>query len=260
MLSAMDRSLSGLIARQAMIDVAADNIANINTTAFKKNEAIFGELLYDSLRVRRGPVIGGETVQSGRGVKIAALTKNQLQGSLSPSESRTNLAIQGKGFFRVSDGRGNVFYTRAGTFQLDSEGNFVTPGGEYLEPRLELDVEKIDPRSLRISPAGQVSGLSYDGEDVSLGKISLYYFTNSAALRPLAGGLLAYAPAAGAIEVGSPGEGGLGTIQQGFQEESNVNLAQELVNLIRAQRSLQANARALTTAEELWALSLYQPS
>lgn len=260
MLFAMSKSLSGIASKQYLIDVTANNIANVNTTAFKQRRASFGELSYDSLRERGGPVIDDRPVQSGRGVNIAAVSPLLTQGSLSKTADRAHLAVAGSGFMRVVNEDGRYLYTRAGDFQFDAGGNLVTARGERLEPRLDMVERGINPQTMMICVNGEVRGLNAEGEQVALGRINLYRFTNSAALLPAGGGLYEHSTAAGALIEGAPGEDGFGKLRQGFIERSNVDLSEMMVDLLKARRSLQANVRALTTAQELWALTLYRPN
>lgn len=281
MLKFLSNSFSALKSYQNSLDVTAHNLANVNTPAFKENQASFQELPYRSLAERRLPHIAGQppgNLLSGSGTVFSSTVSRQEQGAHTPSEGKMHLAIEGEGFFRVLRGDGEFAYTRSGTFALDSAGNLVLPGGERLDFNLQ-DTEQdlgaeIETSTLTVDQEGNVYAYTLDQQEdmesleemdeendlpagmVMVGELSLYRFANTQGLSNVGGNLLLPSEASGPPLEGAPGEDGFGVLKQGFLEESNVDFSRQMTDLIRGQRALQASSRTMVAADELWSLTL----
>lgn len=275
MLKSIGQCYSGIRAHQQLLDVTAHNIANVNTVAFKGKQVSFQELTYREIARRRLPRAGNPAVppQSGRGTAAFSTAPLMEQGSLAYTGRSLDLAVIGEGFFRVIRPDGSYAYTRGGNFSLDAEGNLTLPGGIRLDPVLNLQEREneIDLSTLSISPNGAVLARSYpggggeilsgDGEELSggmikLGEMQLYRFINPGSLFNMGDNLFVPSEASGPPVAGTPGENGFGSLQQCYLENSNVDLAEQITALIRGQRALQSSSRTMTTADELWALTL----
>lgn len=270
MLKAISQSYSGLRGFQQLLDVTADNIANVNTVAFKEKQVSFFELTYRGLAERRLPHAGSPATapQSGCGTAVSSIVASREQGGLNFTGRSLDLAVLGEGFFRVINPDGSYAYTRSGNFALDANGNLTTPGGELLDPPPQLREQEgsINIGTLNITPGGIIQALAVHAAEageapqgegpVELGQIYLYSFVNPQSLAARGGNILLPSAASGPPQAGLPGEQGYGEIRSGYLENANVDLARQITMLIRGQRSLQASSRALSTAEELWALTL----
>ncbi len=260
MLRSMFSAVSGLRSHQTMMDVTGNNIANVNTTGYKSSRTTFQETLTQLTRggtAGGGEVAGRNPMQVGLGTQVAATDLVFTQGASQATGRPTDLAIQGDGFFVVEQA-GEAYYTRAGAFSFDSAGHLATPGGQRLQGENLLDGAEgdilVDPEEytdITIGADGTVTGRDEDGELVDLWRISMARFPNVEGLEHEGNGLFRDSPAAGAAIVGFAGEDGLGTLQAGTLEMSNVDLAQEFTNLILSQRGFQANARTISTSDEL---------
>lgn len=276
MLKSIGQCYSGIRAHQQLLDVTAHNIANVNTVAFKGKQVSFQELTYREIAQRRLPRAGNPAVppQSGRGTAAFSTVPLMEQGSLSYTGRSLDLAVTGEGFFRVLRPDGSYAYTRSGNFALDVEGNLTLPAGIRLDPVLNLHEREneIDLSTLSVSPNGAILARAYPGEGaelhsfaddeelpggmIKLGDIQLYRFINPGSLFNIGDNLLVPSEASGPPVAGTPGENGFGSLQQYYLENSNVDLAQQITSLIRGQRALQSSSRTMTTADELWALTL----
>ncbi len=250
-------ALSGVTAYQNALQVVSDNVANLNTNAYRRSEASFTELLYHQLHDKRFAV---DTENEsplpiiGKGTHMYPVTKIHEQGPLQLSDQPLDLAIEGRGFFRVIREDGTETYTRRGAFYVDETGTVVTDQGDYLD--VDFDLDGVVLSTLAIGFDGQVNGYNTEGEAVELGSIPLYTFVNEGGLNKESSGLFTPTEASGEPEEGQPGSEGYGFLRQYHLEGSNVNLAMEMVHLIANQRALQANVRSLITADELKALTL----
>jgi len=252
------RSLStaatGMLAQQLNVEVISNNIANMNTSAFKRQRAEFQDLLYDNLR-RSGSqssdagTVVPSGVQVGIGVKTAAVYRISEQGSLLSTDNNFDLAIQGAGYFKVQLPTGEDAYTRAGSFQLSAEGQMVTADGYVVQPGITIPNDAVD---VTINSNGEVQ-VKLDGqvEPQIAGQLDLAIFFNEAGLEALGDNLLMETPASGEATLGVPGDPGFGTVLQGFLEASNVNAVQEITALITAQRAYEMNSRVITTSDEM---------
>ncbi|MEW6102468.1 MAG: flagellar basal-body rod protein FlgG [bacterium] len=254
----MERSLwtaaTGMNAQQFHLDVIANNLANVNTMGYKRDRAQFEDLLYTTLRLPGTPIAGGGKiptgVQVGHGVKVAGTQKIQLEGSLEETKNPLDVAIEGPGFFQVLLPNGETGYTRDGTFSKDSEGKMINANGYILQPEITIPE---DATNISITEDGTVFAIM--GGDMKtpeeIGKIELARFVNPAGLSAWGKNILKETGASGEPLTGAPGEGGFGRISQGFVEMSNVNVVEEMVNMIVAQRAYEFSSKAIQTADSM---------
>ena len=254
----MTRSLSiaatGMLAQQLNVEVISNNIANLNTTGFKRQRAEFQDLIYQNqTRVGSTSTDGGSIVpagiQLGTGVNAGAVYRITEQGSMVQTGNTYDLAVQGKGYFRVVQPDGQESYTRAGSFQLSPTGDVVTQDGFQVSPGVTVPPDAI---GVTINESGEVL-VSIDGQvdPTNVGQLELVTFTNEAGLEAAGGNLFQETPASGAATVGTPGTAGVGTVLQGFLETANVNPVSEITNLITAQRAYEMNSRVITASDEM---------
>ena len=257
MLRSMFSAVAGLRAHQTMMDVTGNNVANVNTAGYKATRTTFSETL---TQVTRGGTAGEagadgaggvNPMQLGLGSQIAATDAVFTQGASQVTGRSTDLAIQGEGFFQVEDAAGDAFYTRAGAFGVDNAGNLVNPEGmRVLGENGPIQIAD-GATDVAIGSNGLVTA-KVDGVQEEQGQLQLANFANPGGLTRVGNGLFAAGPASGDAQVGLPnGDEGLGGLQSGTLEMSNVDLAQEFTNLILAQRGFQANSRTITTSDEL---------
>ena len=261
MLRSMFSAVSGLRSHQTMMDVTGNNVANVNTAGFKASRTTFQETLNQVVRGGNAGDVGQggmNPMQIGLGTQVGATDMVFGQGASQTTGRATDVAIQGEGFFEVQTGAG-AFYTRAGAFSFDNAGNLVGPGGELVvgEDGDPIQLALDDYSEIAIGGDGTLTGRNIipgdpaEGEIVELNRLRLVTFANPEGLTKAGNGLFAETAASGAAVEGVPGEDGLGTLQAGTLEMSNVDLAQEFTNLILSQRGFQANARTITTSDEL---------
>ncbi len=245
---------TGLAAQQRFVEIIAHNLANVNTTGFKRVRPEFQDLLYERLRTLGTSAVDGafepaHEVQIGSGTELVATTRSFAPGDIQPTGNPLDLAINGDGFFILRRPDGTALYTRDGSFRLDRDGRIVSSHGYVLEPGI---VVPGDAAELRISRDGTVTAVSPDGaSEQVLGQLQLARFINPAGLRALGENLYAETPASGAPLLETPGHGSAGEILQAHLESSNVELVEEMVNLIIAQRAYELNAKSIRTADEL---------
>ncbi len=244
---------TGMAAQTLNIDVIANNLANVNTTGFKRSRADFQDLLYETLR-QPGVASSEETqvptgIQIGQGTRPAAVQKIFLQGDFQHTQNELDIAIEGDGFFQILQPNGEVAYSRAGAFKLDSEGRIVTSDGFLIEPELSIPSDTI---AVSIGTDGTVSVLQAGGTQPSeIGTIQLARFINPAGLKSIGRNLYLPTSASGDTITGTAGENGFGTIAQGYLEMSNVSVIEEMVNMIIAQRAYEINSKAIQTADDM---------
>lgn len=257
MLRALWTSASGMTAQQTNLDVISHNIANVNTVGFKRSRANFEDLIYQDIR---DPGVLSSTqnrvpagIQIGLGVKLADVSKIFSQGSLMKTDNPLDVAIQGEGFFRIQMPDGSDAFTRAGNFKIDNEGYIVTTEGYRLNPNIQISSPET-AINISISPNGKVIVVRNTGGQQTteeVGNIKLYRFMNPAGLRALGENLFRYTEASGEPIEGDPNIDGFGKLAQGFLEASNVNIVEEMVNLIVAQRAYEVNSKGIITADEM---------
>lgn len=245
---------TGMTAQQLNVEVIANNIANINTTAFKRARAEFTDLLYQAERLQGVPNRGGEEAipegaQLGLGVRASAIRNLHMQGPLAKTANRLDLALNGRGWFQVVGAAGETFYTRAGSFNTNANGQLVTIDGYEVDPAIIVPAETIE---IMVNESGQV--LARMGEDAvpqELGQLTLANFANEAGLEPVGGNLYRETLASGAPVIGVPADPGFATVHQGYLESSNVDPVMEITQLISAQRAYEMNSKVLQAADEM---------
>ncbi|MDO8607198.1 MAG: flagellar basal-body rod protein FlgG [Phaeospirillum sp.] len=245
---------TGMLAQQTNVEVISNNIANMNTTAFTRRRPEFADLLYQNLR-RVGSqssdtgTIVPTGVQLGLGVKTTAVYRITEQGSVQSTDNTLDMAIQGKGYFRVLLPSGETAYTRDGAFQLSPEGNIVTHEGFLVQPQITIPSDAV---SVTIDATGQVI-VKQDGQTQSQvkGQLTLATFANDAGLEARGGNLFMETPASGQPTTQPPGKPGFGTVLQGYLETSNVNVVAEVTNLIGAQRAYEMNSKVIQASDEM---------
>ncbi len=254
MIKALYTATTGMAAQQARIDTTSNNLANVNTMGFKKDRAEFKDLMYQSQNFTAGgtgdTAVNPTGIDIGLGTRLSNVNKIFLQGSMEQTGNNLDVAISGNGFMHIMQENGDSAYTRDGALKLDSEGYLVTGQGLRLQP----EIGPVTNEHLKISIAdnGLVYGSLEDGSEVELGQIKLTYFPNPSGLAPQGNNLYLASNASGdAIEDIVPGEQGLGKLQQGFLEGSNVTLVEEMMNLIGAQRAYEANSKSVSTVDDM---------
>lgn len=244
---------TGLDAQQTRLAVIANNLANVNTTGFKRGRAVFEDLLYQNVRQ-----VGAQSSQNtqlpsglmlGTGVRTVATEKLFTQGNVVQTNNSLDVAIQGRGFIQVLTPDGTVAYTRDGAFQMNSQGQLVTADGYLLQPGITIPQNTL---SITIGADGVVSArLPGSTTSTQVGNLQLADFINPAGLQPIGGNLYVASTASGTAQAGTPGLNGLGTLVQGSVESSNVNVVEELVSMIEAQRSYEMNSKAISASDEM---------
>lgn len=246
-------SKTGLDAQQTNLDVVANNLANVNTNGFKRSRAVFEDLLYQTLR-QPGALSTQQTqvptgLQVGTGVRPVATERVHTQGNLTQTGNAFDLAINGPGFLQVQMPDGTIAYTRDGSLHVDAQGQVVTSNGYPLAtpitvPANALKVSIGSDGTVSVNVPGQVNAQN-------VGAIQLASFVNPAGLQSLGQNLYAETSASGAPQSGSPGTNGLGLLNQGYVETSNVNVVEELVSMIQTQRAYEINSKAIQTSDQM---------
>ncbi len=251
--SSMRTSASGMAAQQRMIDVIANNLANVNTTAFKRSRVSFEDVLYETLQGSR--IVnyrGAETVgpvQVGKGVRVGAIVRLQTQGAPETTERPMDLAVEGDGFFQVQRPDGSTAYTRDGSFTISDQGQLTTNGGYVVLPGVTVPQ---DASSVTISQNGTVSVIAAGAsQETEIGRLELARFLNPTGLLAIGENQYQATTASGDPIQGFPQDEGFGTLQQGMLESSNVEIVQEMTDMIAAQRAYEINAKAITSAEDM---------
>jgi flagellar basal-body rod protein FlgG len=248
---------SGMQAQQTRIEVISNNLANVNTTAFKRSRAQFEDLLYQT-EMDTQLIDGQDTstigaVQVGRGTRLAGVQRNDAQGALELTGRTTDLAIEGTGYFQVSLPDGRIGFTRDGNFSISDQGVMVTNQGYTVLPGIDIPPDAV---SVTVSRQGSISVTTAgDANPVEVGRMELARFNNPNGLQAMGENLYINTPAAGEPIIGFPGEDGLGRVVQGALESSNVELVQEMVDMITAMRAYEINSKAVQTADEMQQIS-----
>ena len=250
MLKAFYSSATGMRAQELLIDNTANNLANVNTTGFKKKSINFSDLIYQTYQAPGASVGDGQVkpvgLQVGSGVRAVGTTSVFTQGTPQQHEIDTFMAIEGEGFFKVNKGD-QVAYTRDGSFERNNQGQLVTGDGYLLDPNVQIPE---NATNIGISEQGSISYL-VAGSPTDGPQIQLYRFPNQAGLQNIGSNLFVASAASGTETAGTPGLQGFGTIRQGFLEGSNVEVVSELVSLITAQRAYEINSRAIKAGDEM---------
>jgi flagellar basal-body rod protein FlgG len=250
---ALRAAATGMMAQQTRVEVISNNLANVNTTAFKRSRAHFEDLLYQTEQgaqiVQEGDVQSLQEVQVGRGTRLASVLRVDGQGTMEQTGRPLDVAIEGHGFLQVRLPDGNLAYTRDGGLTVSDQGALVTNGGYAVVPGITIPP---DSQGLTISRNGMVSVTTDGSQDmVQLGQLELARFTNSAGLRALGENLYGETPASGRPTLGFPQDGGFGRIVQGALEGSNVEIVQEMVDMITALRAYEINSKAVQSSEQM---------
>ncbi len=244
---------TGLEAQQTRMAVVSNNLANVNTTGFKRGRPVFEDLLYQNVRQ-----VGGSTSEEteaptglmlGSGVRITATERMHTQGNHVETGNPLDLMVQGRGFFQVLLPDGDMAYTRDGSFKVDSDGRLVTANGFEVQPGVNVPT---DAQAISVSADGLIQAkLPGQAQLVTIGSMQVADFVNPAGLEPKGGNLYLETTASGSPQIGTPGLDGMGTLAQGALEGSNVNVVEELVNMIETQRAYEMASKAISTSEQM---------
>lgn len=255
-MKSLNIAATGMLAQQMNVEVISNNIANMNTTGFKRQRAEFQDLLYQNQR-RVGSdssdagTIVPSGVQIGLGVQPAAVYRIAEQGNIAITDNAYDLAINGRGYFLVELPSGETGYTRAGSFQLSPDGDLVTADGYVVQPGITIPS---DASTVTINPNGEViATIAGQVAPQTVGQIELATFPNEVGLLSIGDNLLLETPASGTASVATPGTQGFGTVEQGALETSNVNVVSEITNLITAQRAYEMNSKVIEASDEMMA-------
>jgi len=253
MIKAMRTAASGMSAQQMNVDVIANNLANVNTTGYKRSKIEFQDILYQKLRSAGVESAAGSTVpvnlEVGYGTKPAATQRNFSMGSLQMTGNPLDIAIEGNGFFQVLMPDGTIAYSRDGAFKMSADGQIVTSDGFFVQPGVTIPA---DASEISISPDGTVAVLiPGEAEPQEIGQLELAKFINAAGLQAIGHNLFTQSAASGDPILGTPTLDGYGRINQGYLEMSNVEIVDEMVNMITAQRAYEINSKAIQTSEEM---------
>ena len=244
---------TGMEAQQTQLDTISHNLANVGTNGFKRGHVVFEDLIYQNLR-QAGAASSDQTtlptgLQMGLGVRPVATSRIFTQGNLQQTSNNLDLAIKGQGFFQIQQPDGTTAYTRDGAFQVDANGQLVTNSGYVVQPGITIPA---NAQSVTIAPDGTVSALlPGQATPQAVGQITLANFVNPAGLEPRGQNLWAETAASGAPQAGAPMANGLGALQQGYVETSNVNVVEELVAMIQTQRAYELNSKAIQTSDQM---------
>lgn len=244
---------TGMHMQQKSVDTIANNLANVNTPGFKKGKVSFEDLVYRDMRGAAAAASGGAGLWQGSGVAISSITKSFVAGELKKTDGALDVAIQGEGFLEVVSRDGETVFSRGGTLTVDKDGFLASPGGLALKPAIHIGASA---KEITVKPDGRVLVRARDGvEAVEVGRIELARFSDTSGL--LAEGASLYRPSerSGDAIYGRPGEDGVGTLMQGYVEASNVNLVEEMVDLMVAQRAYESSVKVIQAADEMLAMS-----
>ncbi|MBI1911729.1 MAG: flagellar basal-body rod protein FlgG [Deltaproteobacteria bacterium] len=253
MIRALWTASTGMEAQQLNIDIISHNLANVNTTGFKKSRADYQDLLYQEMK-SAGASSSSSTmvptgIQVGQGVRTVSTEKIFTQGNFKQTENPLDVAIEGEGFFQVTKPDGQVAYTRTGEFKVDSDGRLVTSDGYLIEPQVSLPADAL---AITISADGIVSVTQPNmAVPTQVGNIEIARFINPSGLQPMGKNLYLPTAASGDAATGTPGSEGFGTLSQAFLEMSNVSVVEEMVSMIAAQRAYEINSKSIQTTDEM---------
>jgi len=253
MFRSLNIAATGMSAQETQLEGISNNIANSNTIGYKKQRVDFQDLLYQQVRAPGAPTsattMAPTGLQLGSGVRVVGTSRLFIQGTLAQTNNQLDVAIEGNGFFVAQQPDGTLAYTRAGALQTDGQGRLVTPEGMPIEPPITIPQNST---AVSISATGTVTAqISGQQTPVEVGQITLANFVNPAGLRSMGHNLFVATVASGEPQVGLPGEEGRGTLLQGSTEQSNVNIVDEMIGLISAQRAYEINSKVVTTADQM---------
>jgi flagellar basal-body rod protein FlgG len=253
-MQSLNIAATGMLAQQMNVEVISNNIANMNTTGYKRQRAEFSDLLYQDQR-RAGANSSDEGtvvpsgIQLGLGVKPEAVYRISEQGSLEMTDNPLDLAINGKGYFLIEMPGGETGYTRAGAFQLSPDGDLVTPDGYPVQPGVTVPEDAV---GVTVNANGEVwADLEGQVQPQMVGQLELARFANEAGLRALGDSLFVETAASGQALIGVPGQAGFGSVLQGSVEKSNVDMVKEITNMVAAQRAYEMNSRVISASDEM---------
>ncbi|MDN5346771.1 MAG: flagellar basal-body rod protein FlgG [Clostridia bacterium] len=255
MLKALWSGAAGMTAQMALLDSLANDLANVNTPAYKKSEVNFADLAYRPVEERGLPVnrqTPGQLPMVGSGARVNEMAKIFTQGPLVETGNPWHLAIEGRGFLAVEMPDGGLAFTRDGSFHRDAGGSLVTATGHKVVLPFSLPEEYAE---VKIKPTGEVSVIHVDGTQEELGRLEIYLVPNPAGMEYLGDNLYRPTAASGEATAGLPGEEGAGLLRQGFLEAANVDLAETMTKMILAQRAYEISSRAIRSADEMWSLA-----
>jgi flagellar basal-body rod protein FlgG len=244
---------TGMEAQQTQLDAISNNLANVSTNGYKKSHAVFEDLMYQNLRQAGGNSSEQTTLptglQLGLGTRAVATARSFAQGNLQQTTNPLDVAVKGNGFFEIQLPDGTTGYTRDGSFQVSAQGQLVTNNGYIVNPGITIPN---NAQSVTIAADGTVS-VALPGQALpqTVGQIQLANFVNPAGLEPKGQNLYAETAASGTPTTGAPGANGMGQLQQGFVETSNVNVVEELVSMIQTQRAYELNSKAISTSDQM---------
>lgn len=244
---------TGMSAQQTNVEVIANNIANANTTGFKRSRAEFTDLLYQMEKNSSVPSVSGDNLipegaELGLGVKLSSIRSINIQGPIVNTGNQLDLAINGQGWLQIQGANGQTVYTRAGSLNTDANGQIVTGDGLPLIPNITIPQ---DTTAVTVNKTGEVFARNADGTETSIGQLTLANFVNPAGLHALGGNLFQETEASGAPTTGNPGDTSFGTLEQGYLEQSNVDPVQEITDLISAQRVYELNSKVIQAADDM---------
>jgi flagellar basal-body rod protein FlgG len=254
MIRAFHTSATGMAAQQVVLDNTANNLANLNTNGFKRSQVDFQDLIYTRLRQPGDPSVQNQPVptgiQIGNGVRVAGTTRLFTNGSIESTGNNFDIAIEGDGFFQIAAPNGGFRYTRDGAFRMNGQGQLVTSDGFFVEPRISIPQDAL---SISVATDGTISATTSSSPNTptSVGQLSLVRFANAAGLSAEGRNLFSETIASGTPQTATPGQNGTGILRGGYLERSNVEVVQELVNLIQAQRAYEFNTKAVKAADEI---------
>lgn len=248
MLRSLWNGVSALNSQQTLLDTTANNIANANTPAYKKQQTSFADLLYGTMSQEGHPVVDSNA-QNGTGTRVSAVTRDFRPGVTVKTQRPLDVAIDGEGFFQVKLPDGGYAYTRSGSFVVDAGGVLVNEQGHVVQPQVTLPP---DLKNITIAPDGAVSVETADGQNTSIGQFKLFKFQNPAGLQSMGNNLYKATDSSGEAVEGVPGKEGNGTLQSGALEMSNVNLVEDMSQIIESQRAYQINLRSMQAVDEMW--------
>jgi len=244
---------TGMAAQSLNVDVISNNIANVNTTGFKRGRANFQDLMYQQFKAPGSEASSAGTqlpngIQIGLGVKTAGVGSIFSEGSFQQTNNPLDLAIQGRGFFQIQLPDGTTAYTRDGKFGLDAQGQLVTQNGDLVQPGITIPT---DAQTITIAPDGTVTAIQPNATQTIVGQIQIADFINPAGLTHLGANLFQVSNSSGQPTIGNPSVNGLGALGQGMLEQSNVSMVEEMVNLIAGQRAYEMNSKTIKAADEM---------
>ena len=251
MIRSLWTAASGMAAQKLNMDVIANNLANVNTSGFKKSRADFEDLLYQNLRAPGASTASGGQIptgiQVGMGTRPVSVQKIFSQGDYVQTDNDMDFAIEGKGFFKIMS-NGEEVYVRSGAFKVDSEGYVCTSNGERLQPEFSIPA---DTDKFSIDSGGKMACLGPNGTELASAQLTLYSFANPSGLLSIGGNRFRPSEASGDPVEGNPGVDGMGTVAQGYLEMSNVDVVEEMVNMIAGQRAYEVSSKSIKAADEM---------